>query len=390
MVITNTELFLGRPNRILSFFGIWPHPPNYLILRKIYMLFVMWTQYSFLLFEIIYIAEVWGNMNEVSEASYLLFTQASLCYKSTAFMVHKNNLLELLGYMDNEIFKPKSAVHEKILAAQATKIRRLCLFFLTSATTTCTLWAMIPLFDDASKRSFPFRIWMPVTPLRSPGYEIGYVYQMVSIYISAFLFISVDSVAVCMIMFGCAQLEIIMDKTEKIQNVPLSAKSKGNRDESIKNNNKLLVECIKQHQTVERFIQLCEDTYHANIFFQLTGTVVIICNIGLRISIVEHDSVQFASMLNYMVTMLSQLFLYCWCGHELTIRSENLRDWLYLCPWYEQDIKFARALWIAMERMKKPIIFKAGHYISLSRPTFVSILRCSYSYFAVLNRVNTE
>lgn len=113
MVIKNTELFLGRPRRILGFFGIWPHPPNYIIFRKLYMLFVMWTQYSFLLFEIIYIAEVWGNMNEVSEASYLLFTQASLCYKSTAFMVNKNNLIELLGYMDDDIFKPKSALHEK-------------------------------------------------------------------------------------------------------------------------------------------------------------------------------------------------------------------------------------------------------------------------------------
>ncbi|KAF9413437.1 hypothetical protein HW555_008329 [Spodoptera exigua] len=278
----------------------------------------------------------------------------------------------------------------QILAAQALKIKRLCLFFLTSATTTCTLWAMIPLFDDASKRSFPFRIWMPVTPLKSPDYELGYLYQMVSIYISAFLFISVDSVAVCMIMFGCAELEIIMDKIQMIQSIFDSNQSDEGRKEVIKMNNKLLDECIKQHQMVGRLIQLCEDTYHANIFFQLSGTVAIICNIGLRISIVEKNSVQFFSMLNYMVTMLSQLFLYCWCGHELTIRSENLREWLYQCPWYEQDTKFKRSLFIAMERMKKPIIFKAGHYISLSRPTFVAILRCSYSYFAVLNRVNTE
>ncbi|CAH1637581.1 unnamed protein product [Spodoptera littoralis] len=386
----NTTLFLGRPKKILTAHGVWPHPNNYIILRKLYMLFVMWTQYSFLLFEIIYIVNVWGEIDEVSEASYLLFTQASLCYKSTTFMINKKSLLELLDIMDSDIFKPKSAEHEKILAAQALKIKRLCLFFLTSATTTCTLWAMIPLFDDASKRSFPFRIWMPVTPLKSPDYELGYLYQMVSIYISAFLFISVDSVAVCMIMFGCAELEIIMDKIKKIQSIFNTDQSEEGRKKLLKMNNELLDECVKQHQTVERLIQLCEDTYHANIFFQLSGTVAIICNIGLRISIVEKNSVQFFSMLNYMVTMLSQLFLYCWCGHELTIRSENLREWLYQCPWYEQDTKFKRSLFIAMERMKKPIIFKAGHYISLSRPTFVAILRCSYSYFAVLNRVNTE
>ncbi|XP_075983200.1 uncharacterized protein LOC142981288 [Anticarsia gemmatalis] len=390
MGVKNTSLYLGRPDKILSFFGVWPQPNNYVILRKLWMLFVMWTQYSFLVFEIIYIVDVWGDIDAVSEASYLLFTQASLCYKSTAFMVNKGNLIQLLEYMDSDVFEPKSEVHEKILEGQATKIKRLCLFFLTSATTTCTLWACIPLFDAASKRSFPFRIWMPVEPTKSPHYELGYLYQIISIYISAFLFIGVDSVAVTMIMFGCAQLEIIMDKIKKVEYVNESGKSKQEQKDIIKTNNDLLVECVKQHQTVEKFIQLVEDTYHANIFFQLSGTVAIICNIGLRISIVDHKSVQFFSMINYMVTMLSQLFLYCWCGHELTIRSEDLRDWLYQCPWYEQGIKFGRALWIAMERMKKPIIFKAGHYISLSRPTFVSILRCSYSYFAVLNRVNNE
>ncbi|KAI8425345.1 hypothetical protein MSG28_007108 [Choristoneura fumiferana] len=118
----------------------------------------------------------------------------------------------------------------------------------------------------------------------------------------------------------------------------------------------------------------------------LSGSVAIICIIGLRISIVEPGSMQFISMLNYMMTMLSQLFLYCWCGNQLTIRSELLRDVMYLSPWYEQSNPFRRLLWVAMERMKRPILFKAGHYIPLSRPTFVLILRSSYSYFAVLNQ----
>lgn len=57
---------------------------------------------------------------------------------------------------------------------------------------------------------------MPVTPERSPQYQLGYLYQVAAIYISAFLFIAVDSVAVCMIMFGCAELDIIMDKVTKV------------------------------------------------------------------------------------------------------------------------------------------------------------------------------
>ncbi|KAG7309063.1 hypothetical protein JYU34_004943 [Plutella xylostella] len=384
----------------MTFFGVWLPPKRHIILHNIYMLLVMVSQYSFLLFEFIYLFDVLDDLEAASEASYLLFTQASLCYKTTVFLVNKRHLIELLELMRCEMFAPETEVHEKFLSVLAVRIRRLCLFFMTSALTTCTLWAMIPLFDNLGRRSFPFRIclrflsllavrirrlclffmtsalttctlwamiplfdnqgrrsfpfriclrflsllavrirrlclffmtsalttctlwamiplfdnqgrrsfpfriWMPVTPERSPQYQLGYLYQVAAIYISAFLFIAVDSVAVCMIMFGCAELDIIMDKVTKV----------------------------------------------------------------------SPDSVQFFSMCNYMVTMLSQLFLYCWCGHELTIRSEKLREVVYQCPWYQQGAKFNRLLWIAMERMKKPIIFKAGHYIPLSRQTFIAFI----------------
>ncbi|XP_048478062.1 odorant receptor Or1 [Plutella xylostella] len=391
MTVDIEALYLKLPKNIMSFFGVWLPPKRHIILHNIYMLIIMVSQYSFLLFEFIYLFDVLDDLEAASEASYLLFTQASLCYKTTVFLVNKRHLIELLELMRCEMFAPETEVHEKFLSLLAVRIPRLCLFFMTSALTTCTLWAMIPLFDNQGRRSFPFRIWMPVTPERSPQYQLGYLYQVAAIYISAFLFIAVDSVAVCMIMFGCAELDIIMDKVTKLQKVPLSAKLKHTeRTELLDKNYKLFVDCIRHHQGVIEFMVKVENNFHANIFFQLSGSVAIICITGLRISIVSPDSVQFFSMCNYMVTMLSQLFLYCWCGHELTIRSEKLREVVYQCPWYQQGTRFKRLLWITMERMKKPIIFKAGHYIPLSRQTFIAILRSSYSYFAVLNQANSK
>lgn len=94
-------------------FGVWLPPEDYVVLHRIYMLLVMLTQYNFVLFEFIYIANVWGDLDEVSEASYLLFTQASVCYKSTVFLMNKNNLIELLEFMDSETFAAQSKEHER-------------------------------------------------------------------------------------------------------------------------------------------------------------------------------------------------------------------------------------------------------------------------------------
>lgn len=111
MTSTNTDLFLERPRRILTTFGIWPISTNYVFLLQIYMIFIMITQYSFVIFEIIYILEVWGDIGEVSEASYLLFTQASLCFKTTLFLINKNSLMQLLELMEKETFQPQSEAH---------------------------------------------------------------------------------------------------------------------------------------------------------------------------------------------------------------------------------------------------------------------------------------
>lgn len=110
---TNTDLFLGRPKKILTFFGIWLPPKQYQELVKIYMILVMITQYSFVLFEIIYIIGVWGDIEVVSEASYLLFTQASVCYKTTTFLIKKRKLVLLLEHMQQEIFASQSKDHEE-------------------------------------------------------------------------------------------------------------------------------------------------------------------------------------------------------------------------------------------------------------------------------------
>ncbi|XP_045452865.1 odorant receptor Or1-like [Melitaea cinxia] len=391
MVVKTVDIFLARSRNILSILSIWLPPTKYVIFCYIIRSVVFFSQYSFLVLELIYIMLVWGDLNEVSEASHLLFTQTAVCYKMTVFIINKTNLIALLKFMETDIFESRNDVHDKILITKADKVKNLCGIFLINALIACTLWTITPWFESSEAREFPFKIWMPLDSKKSVEFELGYLYQVIAIYVSALLFFSVDSISLSMIMFGCAQIEIIINKMQKIQNISMTTKTKSNEYKKIINdNNKLFDDCIRQHQAVIRFIELLENTYHANIFFQLTGTVIIICIIGLCITIAKPSSIQFFSMVFYMVTMTSQLLLYCWCGSELTTKSEDLRECLYQCVWYEQDVKFRRSLLIAMESMKRPIIFKAGHYIPLSRPTFVLILRTSYSYFAVLNQANNK
>ncbi|KAI8425339.1 hypothetical protein MSG28_007108 [Choristoneura fumiferana] len=232
---------------------------------------------------------------------------------------------------------------------------------------------------------------MPVKPDNSPQYELGFLFQLLTISMSAFMYFGVDSVCLSMVIFGCAQLEIIKEKLLSIKSV-----SDKRADKSVdvniifKENYRILIECVVQHQAVVKFVKLLENTYHAHLFFQLSGSIGLICMTALRILVVDWRSVQFVSMVLYLSVMCSQLFVCCWSGHELTVISSELHTILYECCWYEQRARFKRALLFAMMRVSRPLEFRAGRYVPLSRQTFVTILRMSYSYFAVLKQTNSR
>ncbi|KAL0869348.1 hypothetical protein ABMA27_007602 [Loxostege sticticalis] len=390
MATFNSEdLFLNRAKFVMKFLGVWIPPVDESLPRKFLKLFMLMLQYLFLIFQTIHIVQIWGDLAAVSQPSYLLFTQACLCMKITVFHVNVDKLRELLKQMASDTFMPQSIVHEKILKAQAARIKKYLLAFMIGSQGVCSMWYLHPLFEGTGVRKFPFDMWMPVSPEDSPQYEIGYAFQLLTICMSAYMYFGVDSVALSLVIFACAQIEIIKDKLLSIAPVQYGLKEKERKIMNEKNH-KILVECIVQHQAVVTFTQLVEDTYHLYLLFQLTGDVGVTCMCALRILVEEVRSVPFASIFLYVIVMLIQLFICCWSGHELTANSEDLHTVLHKCSWYEQDLKFKRDLRFAMMRMNRPLVLRAGHYISMSRQTFVAVLRMSYSYFAVLNQANKK
>lgn len=109
--IENT--FLGRPRLVMKTLGVWLPPEDENFRQKAYRFFMLFLQYSFLLFQIINIVQVWGDLEAVSQSSYLAFTQSCLCFKITVFLANRKRLRELLYLFNSEIFKPLSKVHER-------------------------------------------------------------------------------------------------------------------------------------------------------------------------------------------------------------------------------------------------------------------------------------
>ncbi|XP_045484216.1 odorant receptor Or1-like [Pieris rapae] len=383
-----TNLFINRAQHVMKYLGVWVPNESDTIYQKSYKIFMLFLQYTFLLFQMIFVVQTWGDLEAVADAVYLLFTQASLCCKIAVFHINIERVRELCQQMNNEVFQPTNLVQERILQIRAKSIKRLLLCFIVAAEMICLAWgvAALPFFDNGA-RKFPFVMWMPVNSDSSPQYVIGFLFQELTISTSAMMYYGVDSVAFSMVIFACAQMEIIMEKILSIESrTDAVLENDASLTDHYYNGNRILIECVKHYQAIITFKELVEKTFHIYMFFQLTGTVGIIVMSAFRILVLENESFQFISTVTYVIVMVSQIYLCCWCGHELTATNEELHRILYMSLWYEQDVKFQRALCFMMARIQRPLVLRAGHYISLSRQTFVAILRMSYSYIAVLNQ----
>ena len=112
-VLKSENLYLNRAKFVMKYLGVWVPAKNETISSKYYRLFMMSLQNLFLLFQIIYIILVWGDLEAVSQASYLLFTQACLCFKITVLQKNIDMLRDLLRRMNDKIFFPESKEHER-------------------------------------------------------------------------------------------------------------------------------------------------------------------------------------------------------------------------------------------------------------------------------------
>ncbi|CAB3248688.1 unnamed protein product [Arctia plantaginis] len=179
---------------------------------------------------------------------------------------------------------------------------------------------------------------MPVDPKKSIQFCIGTAFQLVTISMSALIYLGVDSVTFCIAFCGCAELDIVKEKILNITPVFNKSGESTSVEEILLTNYKKLVDCVKHHQTIVRLINHLENAFHSYLLFQLCGSVGIICMSALKM-----------------------------------MDSEELPTTMYKCIWYEQDVKFKRALCLAMICMSRPLMLRAGHYVQLSRPTFVSV-----------------
>ncbi|XP_011065376.1 PREDICTED: uncharacterized protein LOC105152663, partial [Acromyrmex echinatior] len=122
------------------------------------------------------------------------------------------------------------------------------------------------------------------------------------------------------------------------------------------------------------------------ILAQILMSVIVLCVEGflLLLSLEINDALTAAKHGVFIISLLVQLFLYCFAGQMLEFQSKELAYAIYESPWYTFDMNIMKNLPLIILRAASPQQLTAGKFVAINFMTFKEILKASASYLSVL------
>nr|QHR83139.1 odorant receptor 25 [Ceracris nigricornis] len=397
---------------VLKVAGLWPTRPYGLFAA--YTVWIYLTQWAVFALDFMSLFYYWGNLNMITAVFCNLTSITAGIIKMTHFFVYKPKYYMLVNKLDTMVASQQQItdpnVNSKSILVQTSKLNKYSTYIIvTYGNLVGVPWIILPFVMDSgdTERTLPVVEWYGITQDKSPVFEIGYVLQCLTIMYWFFASWGLDLFFGSLMIHLAGQFKILNNRIASVGrkvDTGLETSSPGETERKMTKRNEVskrtdvqqqesalysdLRRCIKDHQEMISFMTDLEETVNFVVLVQfMAGTLVICVNLfQAALNVQDFSSVLKVCM--YMFELILQLFIYCWCAHDVMVESERLSTSAYFSEWTAAPRRFTTALHILMARAHKPLTISAGRIYTINRSTFVSLINASYSYYAILRQMS--
>ncbi|XP_057661739.1 odorant receptor 94b-like [Diorhabda carinulata] len=246
------------------------------------------------------------------------------------------------------------------------------------------------------QQKLPYDFWTPFKPDTTTSYFLAVGFQIIPMFSYTHSVVGMDTLFTNIMNCIAMNLEIIQGAFISIS-PRAAAKTEGPllTPDKLHNSDALTIKLRTEMKKVTKHLQVvykaCDDLEDVHKYLtlaQTTATLFILCSCLYVVSTTPLENKQFWAESLYMVAAGFELVLYCWFGNEITIKADNMPIYIWQCDWLTADKDFKMSLILNMARTKRQLYLTAGKFVPLTLPTFVSIMKVSYSFFTFIK--NTE
>ncbi|XP_017066488.1 odorant receptor 46a isoform X1 [Drosophila eugracilis] len=323
-----------------------------------------------------------SQVREILKVFFMFATEISCMTKLLYLKLKSRKLAGLVDMMLSTEFSVKTEQERQILASTNVTVVHMRNFYGLMSFITAFMMLLIPCFGNYEE--LPLTMYEVCEIEGRICYWLHYIFHAISLMPTCFLNITYDSMAFSLLCFLKVQLHILVLRLEKLGPVIDPQDNERIARE--------LRECAAYYNNIVQFKNLVE------LFIKVPGSVQLVCSVLVLISnlydmstmsIANGDAIFMAKVCIYQLVMLWQIFIICYASNEVTVQSSKLGHGIYSSEWTEWNKSNRRIILLMMQRFNSPMLLRTFNPTFIfSLEAFASIVNCSYSYFALLKRVN--
>ncbi|EFA09246.1 odorant receptor 46a [Tribolium castaneum] len=317
-----------------------------------------------------------GDVDTFTETLFVVNIEFMTAWKALNFALNRKKFIQLLNAIDKPMFQPRNDKQVTLVLRNIDGWRVMFKMFAISLALSLIFTGLLPIFTKTYKqRKFPYEAWYPFDSSKFPIYQLCYMYQMASASTLVVVILNVDTLVAAMNICIGLQCDLLCDNLRNLH------------FDTSKSMNQKLIECIKHHKSIISFAEKFRQAFNWSIFLQFFISSTSLAIVMFKISRTTNYGSEYYRFISFACSVLVQVFIYCWFGNEVIVKSEKIPYALFECDWTPEPLEVKRSMIIFIIRTQRILKITVSYMFDLSLPTFLSILKTGWSYFAFMNQV---
>ncbi|XP_072762244.1 odorant receptor 46a-like isoform X1 [Anoplolepis gracilipes] len=355
--------------------------------KILYGVFTFFTMYLLLLLNLTFLLDiilVIDNVDDFTTNSLLLLSAISVLFKAVAIITRRGEIVNLIEILRK---KPCKAYNEEESDIQM-KFDRLIRSYTISYTSLASFSATGTVIGgvlNILEGQLPYRMWVPYDYTSPFLLWFTSIQELVAITFGTIVNVATETTVLGFCLQICAQIEILKHRLQKM------VKPNPENEEILfslnntSNETGRLSEHILHHLCIIRLAKIINNIFSQVIFVQFFASILVLCSSLYHLS--SHMTItDIATLIVYALCMFVQIFVYCWAGNEVILKSTGLSEAVYQMDWVLMPISERKDLLMIMKRSTRPIKFTSSFLVTLSLESYGNLLKTSYSAFNLLQQ----
>ncbi|XP_032669845.1 odorant receptor 13a-like [Odontomachus brunneus] len=368
----------------LRFLSVWPDVPYAAVFRLIYMLFILVVQY----FQYLYVFAHFklSELQDLVDSLPPTLDSSLTIMKLVTLWKNRRVVSDILTSMDTDWRECVKVDQHLDTMTEKASVSHFCSNALLSFNTFVAVLYYVSDYtlavmhfakdDNDTSRPFPMKILFPFEAEQSPIYELLVVVLFLHAMLNVYTLTTLNALIITLVLHASGQIDIIC---QEFQTTSEKASYHGSSEG--------IGMLIEKHNRIITFSENLDELFSFMALMQIFWNTLVICSLGLLIITSVHNeaSVGLVRTIFAYGAIMMEIFIFCFAGEYLSLKSRSLADAAYDSLWYNMSSSQGKNILFVIMRSQKQLTITAGGITNLSLEAFTNIMKASASYVSVLN-----